>query len=1196
MKDMFLTMRLSQKKWASSFLVLTALALLQPASEVWAQTSLANALDATNLVWTTGGTGEAGWTYEAQGPLGGDITFDGIASVRTGDIGDNGETWLETTVVGPGTVSFWWKAYSEPDADWLEFYIDSAMQARICGGGDDRSSWATDWEYCSFPVPAGTNVLKWRYSKDYSLTGGTLDCAWVDRVSYVTSPPPPLAQALNTSGVLWSSSGSAYANGWFAQSNTTHDGQWAAQSGAVWHNQTNWLQATVSGLTNVSFWWQVSSESYDFLEFYINGVLASQISGQVSWQHLYFQLPAATNVLTWAYRRDASSTAGSNCGWLDQVAFNTTVNRAGTSTSLTGSGKASVFGQPVTFTAKVTATAPGSGTPTGMVTFKDGATILGTSSLSAGSTTFSTTALSAASHSITATYGGDGSFTGSTSSAASQVVSQSSSTTILTASANSSVFGQPVTFTAKVSAVAPGNGTAGGMVTFKDGTTTLGTAMLSSGQASLTSSSMSVGSHSISAVYGGEASFKTSSSTTIKHPVNKAGSSTTVTAAVNPSRFGQAVTFTATVNPVAPSSGTPTGTVQFKVNGVNSGSAVTLTGGSASSPPVSNLAAEKATTITAVYNGDTRFNSSTSSALTQTVIKANSTTALASSTSTSVFGQRVILTATVTAEGGGTPMGTVTFKDGAVVLSSSTLNGGQARCTNSTLSLGSHSFTAVFVGNTGFNGSDTTTSPLTLTVGQASTTTTVTSSANPSVLGQSVTFTATVGAMAPGAGTPTGTVQFSIDGSAWGLPVSLSGSKASSSSISSLALAGHTVTASFNGDSNFTGSDNTASPLTQIVNKPSPTITITSSKNPASVGDPVTWTARVSAAAPGAITPSGTIQFKIDGIDFDGLVTLAGGNATSLVMATLAPGSHTITSVYSGDANFNGSTSANFTQTVNTSPVTPATGGGAISADTAAGDYTLLNGPAYAEAKVGAVGAGTIILKAPAGFEFDTAGVMPTVRITGSTTSANNINDAVSGTALPMTSVSPTQLTFTVTAASTSKNSTPNTMTWQNVRVRPTARTPLASGIIVKTGTATLNGVTTTTSFGFLAETAGAASGLTSATSGEMVVSTAASDPLVHEGAVGVTVESANIPLIIQSLRQQPDLSMELRASGVPGQTYLIQASENLGSWTTIGSNDTDANGIIVFVDRNAMDYSSRFYRIMKEVVARTGIEPVFQP
>ena len=300
----------------------SAVAVWQPAIVLQAQTSLADAVDAADLIWTTGGIGGVGWAYEAQDVLGGDNTFDGVDSARSGHIGDNGETWIQTTVVGPGTVSFWWRAYSEPYADWLEFYVGSTLQAAISGAPPGNPS---DWEYVSFPVPAGTNVLKWRYVKDYGFTGGTEDYASVDQVRYVTAAPPSLAQALNTSGVLWSSSGSAYDNGWFGQVNVTHDGQSAAQSGAIWHQQTNWLQATVSGTTNVSFWWKVSSEAgYDFLEFYTNGVLASQISGEVNWQSNYFKLPATANVLTWLYRRDASGTLGSNCGWLDQVAFSTT--------------------------------------------------------------------------------------------------------------------------------------------------------------------------------------------------------------------------------------------------------------------------------------------------------------------------------------------------------------------------------------------------------------------------------------------------------------------------------------------------------------------------------------------------------------------------------------------------------------------------------------------------------------------------------------------------------------------------------------------------------------------------------------------------------------------------------------------------------------------------------------------------------
>src|SRR5262249_4752498 len=151
--------------------------------------------------------------------------------------------------------------------------------------------------------------------------------------------------------------------------------------------------------------------------------------------------------------------------------------------------------------------------PSGMVTFMDGTTTLGSSSvaLSGGAytATLTTTTLSLGSHSITAVYAGDGNVTGSTSSAVVQVVNNSSTTTStsLASSANPSVFGQSVTLTATVSAAA---GAPTGTVTFKLGTTTLGTAPLVQNgtvfTASLTTSALPVGNDSITATYSGDAS------------------------------------------------------------------------------------------------------------------------------------------------------------------------------------------------------------------------------------------------------------------------------------------------------------------------------------------------------------------------------------------------------------------------------------------------------------------------------------------------------------------------------------------------------------------------------------------------------------------------------------------------------------------------------------------------------------------
>src|SRR5207248_2236343 len=141
-----------------------------------------------------------------------------------------------------------------------------------------------------------------------------------------------------------------------------------------------------------------------------------------------------------------------------------------------------------------------------------------------------------------------------------QTVNPSDTSTIITSSNTSSVFGQSVTFTATVSAVAPGAGTPTGTVTFKDGTTTLGTGALSGGSATLSTSTLSVGSHTINVDYNGDGNFNTSSGST-SQTVGKSDTSTSVSSSGSPSKFGQSVTFTATVSAVSPGSGTPSGTV-----------------------------------------------------------------------------------------------------------------------------------------------------------------------------------------------------------------------------------------------------------------------------------------------------------------------------------------------------------------------------------------------------------------------------------------------------------------------------------------------------------------------------------------------------------------------------------------------------------------------------------------------------------
>lgn len=195
-----------------------------------------------------------------------------------------------------------------------------------------------------------------------------------------------------------------------------------------------------------------------------------------------------------------------------------------TATVVTSSANPSVFGQSVTLTATVSSSG---GAPTGSVTFSDGSTVLGSEPLANGQATFTSSSFSVGSHSITAVYGGDGTYQASTGSLT-QSVNPASTTTTITPSANPSILNGSVTFTATVSVVAPGAGTPTGSIAFKNGSTTLSTVPLSSsGQATFSTSSLAIGPQSITAAYSGDSNFAASTSTTLNQSVQYQPAGTT---------------------------------------------------------------------------------------------------------------------------------------------------------------------------------------------------------------------------------------------------------------------------------------------------------------------------------------------------------------------------------------------------------------------------------------------------------------------------------------------------------------------------------------------------------------------------------------------------------------------------------------------------------------------------------------------
>jgi hypothetical protein len=388
---------------------------------------------------------------------------------------------------------------------------------------------------------------------------------------------------------------------------------------------------------------------------------------------------------------------------------------------------------------------------------------------------------------------------------------------------------------------------------------------------------------------------------------------TVVTSHENPSVYGQKVWFTATVTPVVTGSSKPSGTVTF-MDGTTVLASVSLNSQETASYTTTAFAlAVGGNSITATYAGNSDYAASTSTPLSQTVNEDPTNATVKSSASTAVVGQSVTLTATVTAKtpGSGTPTGTVTFFDGTTDLGPGTLNSsGQATFATSRLPLGSNSISVSY--NSDGNYQSSSSSAITETINQTATKTVVASSDKSSVYGESVTFTATVTVTKPGSGTPTGTVTFK-DGSTVLGPGTLNGAGQATYTTSTLAVGSHTITAVYEGSTDFASS--TSAAITHTVNMAATTATVTSSQNPVPPNTPVTFTATVLPTAPGAGVPTGTVTFY-EGSTVVGTETLNSNGQATFTMSWKVAGTHKIKVVYSGDADFDTVTSAALTETV----------------------------------------------------------------------------------------------------------------------------------------------------------------------------------------------------------------------------------------------------------------------------------------
>ena len=360
-----------------------------------------------------------------------------------------------------------------------------------------------------------------------------------------------------------------------------------------------------------------------------------------------------------------------------------TVNEASSATTLNSSANPSGFGQMVTFTATVSSGVPspvaGTLAPAGTVTFRDLSTgaILGNNiPLVAGAGVSSTASISISSlivgsHSIRVIYNSDGglndNYLGSQSQILTQVVTKSTTTTELASAPNPSTYGQQVTFTATITG--QGTGIPTGIVTFRQGSTDLGTGVLNaSAVATFTTSAFQLTGGQdqvITAVYAGDGNYNGSSTTTTQD-VNPAPSLTAIVTSGTPSGFGVPVTFTATVSStLAGDPRTPGGVVTFILNGTTTLGVGTLNSSGVATLTTSGQQVPIGThTITAEYAGNASYQMSVGS-VTQQVTAATTSTNVTASPTSGVALRPITFTANVAPTGGSSsiPTGTVVFTD-----------------------------------------------------------------------------------------------------------------------------------------------------------------------------------------------------------------------------------------------------------------------------------------------------------------------------------------------------------------------------------------------------------------------------------------------------------------------------------------------------------------------------------------------------
>ncbi|KAJ6255725.1 hypothetical protein M0813_11112 [Anaeramoeba flamelloides] len=332
------------------------------AKEFVTDIALDEALDNTDLTFTTGGDAE--WFGQNM-----DYYYEDDAT-ESGDLNDEEESWFETTVPSNGTVSFYWKVDSEEGFDFLDEY-DS--EGEDCGWVDKLAfdpnhfsennnislNYAIDTEDTDIYSDSYYDAEEWfgqqevfyyggdaAQSGHINTTGETVMKGYLDSlgtISFYCKVDPGsnsrfefyLDRKLKmeiTEKTDWTKYSFLVTEDgdlkmeWKYIKEEEDEGEaedYSARSGKTNHSGESWIETTVNGGGEISFYWKVDSEEEaDYLEFSVDGVVIDQISGYQDWIEFVYTIPdPGEHDLEWNYVKDSYNTSGKDRGWVDKVSF-----------------------------------------------------------------------------------------------------------------------------------------------------------------------------------------------------------------------------------------------------------------------------------------------------------------------------------------------------------------------------------------------------------------------------------------------------------------------------------------------------------------------------------------------------------------------------------------------------------------------------------------------------------------------------------------------------------------------------------------------------------------------------------------------------------------------------------------------------------------------------------------------------------